>query len=110
MRIRSLACAALAACAVALAACGGGSSGPKPTETPSVPQPEDVIADWVHQNRNVDFVGDCADARPGIDVGKLCMSIRGERGTRARDRPPRVRRRAGSARRGGRRGLRDGVR
>ena len=82
MSIPRFAAIVLAAVFLTLAACGGGSSKPKPTETPSVPQPEDVLSQWVQQNRNVGFVGDCSSARPGIDVGKLCMSIAGERGTR----------------------------
>ncbi len=66
-----------------LAACGGGKSkAPAATATPSLPGPIDVIADWVKTNRNVDFVGDCTNAKPGIDVGKLCATQIGTRGTR----------------------------
>ncbi len=34
-------------------------------------------------NRNVDFVGDCFSAKPGVDVGKVCSAQLGTRGTRA---------------------------
>lgn len=72
-----------AALAVA-AACGGGSGGKTPaaTPTPQQPGPADVIGDWVRANRNVDFVGECASAKPGVDVGKLCATQIGSRGTR----------------------------
>jgi hypothetical protein len=71
---------AASVCAFALAACGG-SSGPKATPTPKVPSPEDVIGQWVKQNRNIDFVGTCANAKQGVDVGKLCVSVKGQRGS-----------------------------
>ncbi len=61
---------------------GGGSSTPKATPTPTVPGPEVVIGQWVHDNRNVDFVGLCQNAKQGVDVGKLCTSELGQRGTR----------------------------
>ncbi len=60
----------------------GGTSGGRATSTPKVPGSIDVLADWVRQNRNVDFVGDCKNAKPGLDVGKLCVSLAGTRGTR----------------------------
>ena len=69
------------------AACGGGNNKTTPktpaaTATPANPGPEDVMGDWVRANRNVDFVGQCANAKQGIDVGKLCVTLAGTRGTR----------------------------
>ena len=72
----------LAPLLLALAAACSSGSGDRATPTPSVPGPEQVIGDWVRQNRNVDFVGDCSSAKPGVDVGKLCVGQIGERGTR----------------------------
>jgi hypothetical protein len=69
-------CALLAACS------GGGKSSPKATATPDAPGPIDVLGDWVRTNRNLDFVGDCANAKPGVDVGKICVVKAGTRGTR----------------------------
>lgn len=59
---------------------GGGDKTPDPTATPPVPTAEDVIRDWVSENRNVDYVGDCEEAQPGVDVGKLCSTLVGQRG------------------------------
>lgn len=70
-----------AAGAVLSTACLGGG-GPKSTPTPSEPGPEVAIEEWVSTNRNVGFVGYCGAAKQGIDTGKLCISLRGERGTR----------------------------
>jgi hypothetical protein len=72
------------ACAagVLMAACGGGSSKPAATATPTQPGPLDALGDWVRANRNVDFVGDCTSAKSGVDVGKTCASQLGTRGTR----------------------------
>ncbi|MDP9237161.1 MAG: hypothetical protein M3P30_07145 [Chloroflexota bacterium] len=68
---------------VAASAClGGRSKAPSATATPNAPGPIDVIGDWVRTNRNVDFVGDCSAAKPGIDVGKICVTEAGSRGTR----------------------------
>ncbi len=65
------------------AACGGGKSkAPAATPTENVPGPIDAVADWVRTNRNVDFIGACTSAKPGIDVGKLCVLPAGTRGTR----------------------------
>lgn len=64
------------------AACGGGSSKPAASPTPKAPGPLDALGDWVRANRNVDFVGDCAGAKPGVDVGKVCGTQIGSRGTR----------------------------
>ena len=72
----------LCAAGLVFAACGGGSSKPSATATPPVQGPVDALADWVRANRNVDFVGDCSSARPGIDVGKACATQIGTRGTR----------------------------
>jgi hypothetical protein len=69
--------------AVLMAACGGGSSKPSATATPKVPGPLDALADWVRANRNVDFIGDCSTAKPGVDVGKMCSALVGTRGTRS---------------------------
>ncbi len=82
MRTRFVALIAVSCVAVFAGACMGGSGKPKATPTPKVPGPEDVIADWARQNRNVDFIGDCAKAKRGVDVGKLCVRFKGERGTR----------------------------
>lgn len=81
MRILSIATLVLIG-ALAAAACGGGSSKPASTPTPRVPGPLDVLAEWVRVNRNVDFVGECASAKPGVDVGKTCATLVGTRGTR----------------------------
>jgi hypothetical protein len=74
----------LAACATAalVVACGGGSSKPSASPTPKVLGPLDALTDWVRANRNVDFVGECAGAKPGVDVGKVCATQIGSRGTR----------------------------
>ncbi len=77
--------AVLAAVCVAMlfaAACGGGSSKPAASPTPKVLGPLDALGDWVRANRNVDFVGECASAKPGVDVGKVCGTQIGSRGTR----------------------------
>jgi hypothetical protein len=64
------------------AACGdNGEAEPEATPTPEGPTAIDALADWVAQNRNVAFVGDCADAQRGVDVGKWCASEIGQRGT-----------------------------
>jgi hypothetical protein len=64
-----------------LGACGGDDT-PDATPTPSKPGPLEAIAQWVQENRNIGFVGDCADADRGQDIGKLCVTLAGERGTR----------------------------
>jgi hypothetical protein len=79
IRIPALVCAA----ALLAAACGGGSSKPAATATPKQLGPLDALADWVRANRNVDFVGDCSSAKPGVDVGKTCSALLGTRGTRS---------------------------
>jgi hypothetical protein len=80
MRTRGFAIISIIAIVVA-AGCSG-SSKPKATPTPSEPGPEDVIAQWVRDKRNVDFIGDCSKAQQGIDTGKLCITLAGTRGTR----------------------------
>lgn len=83
MSIRTIVAAVTTAIAAAsLAACGGGSSKPADTPTPAVPGAVETLGEWVRTNRNVDFIGNCADAKPGVDVGKLCASEAGTRGTR----------------------------
>lgn len=74
----------LGACALTLVAvaCGGGDSAPKATATPARPGPEDVLGQWVSENRNVGFVPKCASADRGQDIGKQCATFLGERGTR----------------------------
>jgi hypothetical protein len=63
---------------------GDGDRTPEPTATPPLPAAEDVIATWIRENRSVDYVGDCEDAQQGVDVGKLCSTLVGQRGrTRA---------------------------
>jgi hypothetical protein len=80
IRVPVLLCAAV----LFAAACGGGgSSKPAATPTPKIPGPLDALADWVRANRNVDFVGDCSSAKPGVDVGKTCSALLGTRGTRS---------------------------
>jgi hypothetical protein len=65
-----------------VAGCSGGTSAPSATPTPETPGAEVVIGDWVRANRNVDFIGLCQNAKPGVDVGKLCTNELGSRGTR----------------------------
>ena len=81
MNPRLLALATGCVFAVTLAACSGGSSAPKATPTATTPGPVDAIAQWVRDNRNVDFIGDCGSAKQGVDIGKLCVRIAGQRGT-----------------------------
>ena len=78
---RLLILAAVLSLAATLAACSSGPGKPAATATPKVPTAVDVIGDWVRTNRNVDFAGDCNLAKPGIDVGKLCVRIAGVHGT-----------------------------
>lgn len=73
----------LAPLVLLLAACsGGGDDGPKATPTPKTPGPEEVLGEYLRANRNVGYVPYCTEADRGTDVGKLCASFRGERGTR----------------------------
>jgi hypothetical protein len=73
---------AMVAALAAGAACSGGAGKPKETPTPTEPGPVEVVGDWVRTNRNVDYIGDCGQAKPGLDVGKLCVTQAGNRGTR----------------------------
>ncbi len=82
MSIRAVSLLAILLTVLSAAACSGGSSEPKATPTPAEPSPIEVIGDWVRTNRNVDYVGDCSNAKPGVDVGKLCVTEAGSRGTR----------------------------
>ncbi|MBI5289382.1 MAG: hypothetical protein HY873_10475 [Chloroflexi bacterium] len=59
---------------------GSGSKTPEATPTPPLPTAEDVISAWVRENRNVDYVGDCSKAKAGVDVGRLCSTLVGQRG------------------------------
>jgi len=68
--------------AIVLVACRGGADTPKATPTPEKPGPEQVLGQWVAENRNVTFIPNCGDAQEGVDVGKLCATLVGERGTR----------------------------
>ncbi len=74
----------LGAAAIFAAGCfiggGDGNKTPAPTPTPPLPTAEDVISAWVRENRNVDYVGDCSKAKEGVDVGKLCSTLVGQRG------------------------------
>jgi hypothetical protein len=81
---RALALVFAATLALLAAACfdDGGSGEPEATPTPSLPGPTDAIAEWVANNRSVEFIPNCDDARPGLDVGKLCARLKGERGPR----------------------------
>lgn len=63
-------------------ACGGGDDAPDATATPDVPGPDDALAAWVTENRNVAFIANCDDAERGVDTGKLCARQVGERGSR----------------------------
>jgi hypothetical protein len=81
IRARLLTMLLLSALAL-VAGCSVGGKHSSPTATPTPPGPVDVIADWVRTNRNVDFVGECGRAAQGLDVGKLCVTEVGTRGTR----------------------------
>jgi hypothetical protein len=63
------------------AACGGGDGGPSATATADRASEEEALAAWVRENRNVNFIQNCRDAEPGVDVGKWCGALIGERGT-----------------------------
>jgi hypothetical protein len=78
---RCLLAIALFGALVAVAACGGGDAGPAATPTPDRTSEEEALAAWVRDNRNVNFVNNCRDAQPGVDVGKWCGTLLGERGT-----------------------------
>jgi hypothetical protein len=80
--VRALLLASVSTLAIILAACGGGDDTPKATPTPEKPGPEQVLGQWVAENRNVTFIPNCGDAQEGVDVGKLCATLVGERGTR----------------------------
>jgi hypothetical protein len=80
--VRAHVFSAIVASAVVLAACGGGDDTPDATPTPERPGPEQILGQWVAENRNITFIPDCADAKDGVDVGKLCATLVGERGTR----------------------------
>ncbi|MBF6600812.1 MAG: hypothetical protein IVW36_09930 [Dehalococcoidia bacterium] len=80
MRTRLLAFVAVCGATVAVAACSRASSAPKASPTPNVPTPETVIGQWVRDNRNVDYLGNCQVAKQGVDIGKLCVSVAGTRG------------------------------
>lgn len=77
-----LATALLAACALALAACGGVSSQPDGATaviaTPSV-APEEALRLFVQRRLNQSFVVNCDEAERPQDVGKQCARFRGER-------------------------------
>ena len=59
---------------------GSGDKTPDPSPTPPLPTAEDVISGWVRENRSVDYIGECSKAKPGVDVGKLCSTLVGQRG------------------------------
>jgi hypothetical protein len=80
--VRTHLLASVAACLILISACGGGDDTPDATPTPERPGPEQVLADWVAANRNVNFIPNCNDAQQGADLGKLCATLIGERGTR----------------------------
>jgi len=80
--VRTHLLASLAVLCILLAACGGGDNPPDATPTPERPGPEQVLGDWVAANRNINFVPNCGDAKDGVDIGKLCATLIGERGTR----------------------------
>ena len=85
IRARRLIVIPIALMLVFVWACGGGggkAKTPAATATPSVPSAVDVLGAWVRANRNVDFVGECTNAKQGVDVGKLCATQIGSRGTR----------------------------
>jgi hypothetical protein len=79
--VRNVLIAALALPTLLLTACSG-DGGPSGTPTPDRPGPEQVLGDWVAANRNISFISNCNDAQDGVDVGKLCATLIGERGTR----------------------------
>ncbi|MEX2225973.1 MAG: hypothetical protein WEB52_05940 [Dehalococcoidia bacterium] len=80
--VRTYLLASLAAVSILLAACGGGDGTPDATPTPERPGPEQILGEWVAANRNINFIPNCNEAKDGIDVGKLCATLIGERGTR----------------------------
>jgi hypothetical protein len=80
--VRALLLASISTLAIVLAACGGGDDTPKATPTPERPSAQDVLGQWVAANRNVTFIPNCGDAKQGVDTGKLCATLVGERGTR----------------------------
>jgi hypothetical protein len=80
--VRALLLASISTLAIVLAACGGGDDTPKATPTPDRPSAQDVLGQWVAANRNVTFIPNCGDAKQGVDTGKLCATLVGERGTR----------------------------
>jgi len=83
VRLASIASLTLLAAVFAFSACFSGSGkGAGATPTPKVPGPEDAVGEWVRANRNVDYIGLCSNAKPGADIGKLCVSEIGSRGTR----------------------------
>ena len=74
----------LGATSILTAACfiggGDGNKTPAPTPTPPLPTAEDVISGWARENRNVEYIGECSKAKEGVDVGKLCSTLVGQRG------------------------------
>jgi hypothetical protein len=85
LRQRTWLLALLISLTIAAGACvfgGGGDDGPDAPPTPTTPSAEDALGQWVSENRSVGFIPSCGDARPGVDVGKLCSTLVGERGPR----------------------------
>jgi hypothetical protein len=80
--IRTYLLTGIAACSLLLAACSGGDDTPDATATPERPGALDVLAQWVADNRNITFIPDCGQAQDGVDTGKLCATLIGERGSR----------------------------
>jgi hypothetical protein len=79
--VRTYAVTVVIVVSIVLTACGGDGT-PEGTPTPDHPGPEQVLADWVAANRNITFIANCDDAQDGVDVGRLCATLVGERGTR----------------------------
>jgi hypothetical protein len=79
---RAAVLALIAAGAIALAACDGGSSepdgSPDATATPAV-APEEALRLFVQRRLNQSFVANCDEAQRPDDVGKQCARLRGER-------------------------------
>jgi len=80
-----------AATALLMAACfkDGEPSGPAVTATTPTPggsptpesgSPEDALGAYARQNLQMEYVGECEAAQLPDDQGKLCTSLRGDRG------------------------------
>jgi hypothetical protein len=53
---------------------------PSGSPTPATGSPEDALAAYARQKLQMEYVGDCETAQLPDDQGKLCTSLRGDRG------------------------------